>query len=235
MISVFSYNRIAREQDIIEESCHCEVAKRTDDRLSFLKVMSYEGQPETGIQDSLVDIIYYGVDDTKDVESLKALRKNEPNSMLMLLASSKMSPMRYLKPGISPDLLLLRPFGKKDFETVNEELFDAFLRAQDEDDSGEKYTVNSRDGRFSIPYNKILFFEACNKKINVRVGNEEYDFYDSIENIINNVPDYFVRCHRAYLVNTKKMRKVRLSEGLIELEGGMTVPLSRTYKQKFKK
>ncbi len=85
-----------------------------------------------------------------------------------------------------------------------------------------------------FPYDKILFFEANNKKINLRAGNEEYDFYDSIENISHTLPDYFVRCHRAYLVNAKKIRKVKLSDGLIEMGNGVIVPLSRTYKQNVK-
>ena len=59
--------------------------------------------------------------------------------------------------------------------------------------------------------------------------------YDSIENLQTVVPDWFIRCHRSYLVNTRKIRKVKMSEGLIEMEGGAVVPLSRTYKQDLKR
>jgi DNA-binding LytR/AlgR family response regulator len=95
--------------------------------------------------------------------------------------------------------------------------------------------VNTRDGKTRIPYRKIAYFEASHKKINVRTGDQEFDFYDSIENLLYMVPDYFVRCHRSYLVNTKKIRKINLSEGLIEMDGGAVVLLSRTYKQDFKR
>jgi len=140
-----------------------------------------------------------------------------------------------LKPGIAPDLLLLRPFGQKEFDQVNTELFDAFLERMNSPNPDDHFVLNSREGRTLISYGRIMFFEASNKKINLRTDHQEYDFYDSIENLQTVVPDWFIRCHRSYLVNTRKIRKVKMSEGLIEMEGGAVVPLSRTYKQDLKR
>lgn len=234
MISVFSYNRISREQDIIERGCRRQVARRTEDKLNFIGITNL-GKVQDIFPDSLTDIIYYEVVNQHDVDGLRRLRKKEKRAVLMILTSPSVSPMQYLKPGIAPDMLLLRPFSPKEFDEVNTEFFDAFMESMNSPNTKSNFVLNSRDGRTVIPYDKILFFEASNKKINLRMEYEEYDFYDSIENLQNIAPDYFVRCHRSYLINTKKVRKVKMADGLIEMESGAVVPLSRTYKQDLKR
>lgn len=229
MISVFSYDTVSEEQTVIEKGCRREVADRTEDSLDFVKALSRDGWPTGG--DSM-DILYCQIQDSQDVDALKELRKRESKALLMLLASAELSPIQYLKPGISPDLLLLKPFSESEFADANGELFDAFMEKWNL--SGEVFVRNTRDGKIQIPYSKIYYFEARNKKINVRVGNEEYDFYDSIENILHLLPEHFVRCHRAYLVNSRKIRKIRMSEGVVEMDGGVVVPFSRTYRQDLK-
>lgn len=235
MISVFSYNRVIKEQNIIEKGCRFQVAKRSDDKLSFTRVLSSEELSAIRDKDTLTDIIYYEIKDKSDVDRLRQLRQKESSAMLMLLSSPGISPMQYLKPGVAPDLLLLRPFVQDDFDAVNTELFNAFWENMDLPDRDGNFVLSSRDEKTLFPYNKILFFEASNKKINLRVGDTEYDFYDTIDNLLNTVPQYFMRSHRAYLVNSKKIRKINLAEGFIEMDNHAVVPLSRTYKPNFKK
>ena len=43
-----------------------------------------------------------------------------------------------------------------------------------------------------------------------------------------------MRCHRSFLVNTRKIQKIRMAENCLELYSGATVPLSRTYRQKIR-
>lgn len=228
MISVFSYDTACEEQAVIESGCRREVAQRTDDSLDFIKALTREGWPDSGG----MDIIFCEVQDRSDVEALRQLRRRDADALLMLLAGAGVPPTQYLKPGIAPDSLLLKPFSASEFQAANGELFDAF--AERRDLSGECFERSTRDGKIRLPYSKIYYFEARNKKINVRAGNEEYDFYDSIENILQLLPPYFVRCHRAYLVNPRKIRELRLSDGLVEMDGGVQVPLSRTYRKDLK-
>lgn len=235
MISVFSFNRVLKEQEIIERGCRSQAALKTEERLSFTRATAPKQLPADGVLKTATDIIYYEIREGNDVETLRCLRKKEDGALLMILTSPCVSPMKYLKPGIAPDLLLLRPFDQEDFDQVNEELFAAFLETLKSPDPCGQFALRSREGTMLLPYDRILFFEASNKKINVRTQQEEYDFYDSIENLQTMLPDYFVRCHRSYLVNSRKIRRIRLSEGIIDLEGGASAPLSRTYKQEIKK
>lgn len=235
MISILSYNSIDAEQQMIEASCSLQTARRSNDRVQIDKICGHPALLRRMQADTVTDIIYYEIRNGEDVDLLRQLRVKESAALLMLLTSAQISPMLYLKPGIAPDHLLLRPFSREDLERVNGELFDVLISPDREDEAAQQLPVNTREGRVLIPVEKILYFEANNKKISVRVGDEEFDFYDSIESMIHRMPDHFRRAHRAYLVNTRKIRRIRLAEGVIEMEGGAEIPLSRTYKADFKR
>jgi len=234
MIAVLSYNRNRKEQVIIEKGCRGQVGKRTEEKMYFKSISKQEELDEILKEDRLIHFMYYEIKDNVDIHVLKELRKADDSAFLMLLTSPSVSPMKYLKPGLSPDALLLRPFGQKEFDQVNEELFDSYMEKMDTEQETAFFTIRTREENCRIPCSKILYFEANNKKITVRVGNEEYEVYDSIENILGIVPEYFVRTHRSYLINRRKIRRARLTEGVIELEQGAVVPVSRTYKQELK-
>ncbi len=234
MIAILSYNRSQKEQYIIEQGCRSQVGKKTEDKMLFMGITKHEELDEIIKEGRLIHFIYYEIRDNRDINALRGLRKADDSAFLMLLTSSSVSPMNYLKPGLSPDALLLRPFGQKEFDQVNEELFDSYMEKLDAEQKNTFFMIRTREENCRIPCSKILYFEANNKKITVRVESEEYEIYDSIENIQGTVPQYFVRIHRSYLVNSKKIRRARLTEGMIELEQGVVVPVSRTYKQKLK-
>ena len=233
MIAILSFNRCPPEQALIEKGCRWETAARSDEELRFLPISQEEELSPFYEEDRVLDLIYFEIKDASDVERLKLLRKKEPQALLALLTSADISPVLYLRPGIAPAMLLLRPFGADGFNDSNSELFDAYFsdKAADKEDC---FVLKTREDMTRFPYEKIAFFEARNKKIFLRIGSEEYDFYDSIENIAGKAPDYFVRCHRAYLINGKKIKKVHMAENYIELHGGAAVPLSRTYRQNIK-
>lgn len=234
MIGIVSYNRSQREQVIIEEGCRTQVGKRTEEKMNFKPVGKREELQALLSSDHLLHFLYYEVNNDHDIEMLKRLRRADSSALLMLLTSPAVSPMKYLKPGLSPDSLLLRPFGQKEFDAVNQELFDAYMESMDSRQGDAFFPIRTREENTRVPFSKILYFEASNKKITVRAGNEEYEIYGSIEGLAETVPDCFVRTHRSYLVNLKKIRCVKLTEGIIELEHGASVPISRTYRHGLK-
>jgi len=231
MISVLSFNRKIAEQSLVEKSCQHEVAMRTDDELNFIKILVERELAKYRSDDALLDIIFYEISNDADIDELKVLRTSASESLLVLMTSPEISPMKYLKPKIAPDSLILRPIQPELLAESSKELFEAFFAGRESVDTSASFVLKSRDTKTLFPYEKISYFEASNKKINLRVENEEYDFYDSIENIAGMVPDYFIRCHRAYLINSKKIKRVCMADNIIELQSGAIVPLSRTYRQ----
>ena len=94
--------------------------------------------------------------------------------------------------------------------------------------------IESREGKQYIPLNQIYYVEAREKKIFIRTKQEEYGFYDTIENMEKKLPESFLRCHRSYIVNMSKVTAVKVSQSLIEVQDDLQVPLSRSYKKMVK-
>jgi DNA-binding LytR/AlgR family response regulator len=100
--------------------------------------------------------------------------------------------------------------------------------------SDSTYSFKGKDGRMMIEYSKITHFESREKRILLCTDNEEYYFYDTIDNLANVLPQEFVRCHRSFIVNVERIKKIRISDNCIFLDNGFIIPLSRSYKNKFK-
>ena len=91
------------------------------------------------------------------------------------------------------------------------------------------------DQKFAFsPYSQIYYIEVRGKKIFIRLKEKEYSKYDSMEHVMEELPDQFIRCHRSYTVNKEYIVGIRLSNNLIMLEDDIIVPLSRRYKADMK-
>lgn len=182
----------------------------------------------------LVDIGCVDVALNESMELLYSFRRQYDSSLLILIADPTISPMAYLKPGIRPDSLLMRPLSKEMVKEALSEVFASYLSTIVSEDNEKSYVVDGKEGKISIPYSNIFYFEAREKKIFIRTLNDEFGFYETIEKIQEELPDSFARCHRSYIINKDKISKVMLSQSLIEMESGFVVPLSRSYKPDFK-
>ncbi len=230
MYSILSYCRDTEILKMIEASCKDLIAARSDESMEYFGMDSEDGVRNYRFDKHKIDLMYFELAESADLETLQEIRKNDRSFRLMLMTKPEISPIRYLRPSISPDILIMFPFTRQEFRLSNEELFDTLIESQDTSEE-DYFVAKTEDGREVIPYQKILLFEARNKKIYARVGNREYEFYDSIENIMQSVPDYFVRCHRSYIINRTKITRLMLSENLVELSSDVLVPLSRTYRK----
>ena len=61
-------------------------------------------------------------------------------------------------------------------------------------------------------YTQILYLEAREKKLILHSGQEELSFYGSLREMEKVLPEYFVRCHRSYIVNFMHISRLDLSQ-----------------------
>ena len=125
------------------------------------------------------NIIYYEIADRFDVGSLRKLRQKEEGAALMILTSPSVSPMEYLKPGIAPDLLLLRPFGQKEFDQVNTvkiillmvcsqiDLLVAGLKKHDPAVGNQSSALPGIEDKMIIRIRAVHAFQKCIEKLRV--------------------------------------------------------------------
>lgn len=184
----------------------------------------------------LINLIVYDVRDSSSMEELRMIRRQYKQSRIMIIADTAISPMEYIRPDLQISSLLLKPWTQQQAYAVFYDFFGEYLEfcVKERNYEDSIYRIETKEGTINIPYEQICFFEAREKKVYVCLGKEEYGFYSTIDKLAETLPDYFVRCHRSFIVNTKKIRKIVLSQNMLYLHDGFTVPLSRSYKTTLK-
>ena len=177
---------------------------------------------------SVLDMACMDITANGSVEAAEEFRKKHNMTSLMLLADMTIMPNVYLKPTIMASSLLLRPIDEKQLTTALRELLLSISQPQSDDE--RVYSLKMQDGTVRVPYKDILCFEAREKKIFLRTAYEEYDFYDTIEKLSEQLPKAFARCHRSFLINTQRIKKIAFPEGVIYMDEDLVVPLSRSFR-----
>lgn len=176
-----------------------------------------------------LDITISGV-----LEMAEILHKSWPEAYMILIADSTISPIRYLRPSIGAESLLLKPLKKKMTEDVIEEAVSTFTGRFLKPDEEKMFVVESRGNRELLEFSKILYFEAREKKVFVNTGSREYGFYETLDELEKQYGDRLIRCHRSFLVSRSRIRNVMLSANLVFLDDGSEIPLSRSCKPAMK-
>jgi len=133
-----------------------------------------------------------------------------------------------VRPSIRPSAFLLRPPEQEELRSVLSEIY-AELKKQG-DGRREIFLLKSGGSQYRVPAGGISFFEARSKKIAMKTQTQEVEFYSNMETILSSLPDYFIRCHKGYIVNTRRITTVRGASMTIELDDGCSIPYSRSYR-----
>lgn len=232
MIQIVAFDRNRQEREKLRENCWRQISMRKNEDMIFQEAASDQEMNTAVSSKTLLDLLYYEFEKGQQLTGLREFRKKFGGCLLMLITDAAVSPLEYLKPGIAPDSLLLRPFNDSDLAERNREFMLSFLERKE---GREGFTIDTRDEKLKIPYSQIYYFEARDKKLYVRTKNEEYAFYGTIDMLEQQLPSGFRRCHRSYIVSVSKIRKIVFSENIIELNDKLAVPVSRSYKSVFKK
>lgn len=234
MIAILLCGKDEKERTLIGGDCRKRVAEESDEQLQIANAVDDKELLEAVENEHLVHLLYYDFQKGQILGGLRMFRRQYSDAMVMLIADPSVSPLEYLRPGIAPDSLLLRPLSAERIGAVNGEFMDSFFERFDHKAAESSFVVNTREEKVFIPYSHIYYFEARDKKLFVRTKNEEYVFYDTIEALERRLPDTFRRCHRSYIVNTEKIQRILTADSFIDLGNQIGAPISRSYKAAFK-
>lgn len=167
---------------------------------------------------------------------LEQLRKGNADMRLVLVADGSVPPVRYIRPTILPTALLWRPLQPDGMRDTLWEVLSTIPTAdqQDLEESDQFFCVEGRGDVRRIPYQEIMFFEACNKRLNLHTRRKEIPFSGTLEKLGEELPKEFIRVHKSFIVNRNAISEIQFGQNLIVLEGGMSVPISRSYKSALK-
>lgn len=222
-----------QERERIHQYLSKFTAYHTDEELqlkTFQKSSLLLSQLESA---DLLDLAVVDVTMEGGFEAARAIRKMFPTAEIMIVADVTVSPMKYMCPSIRASALLLRPVSPGWEDAVREFFF--LLADQEKEDKNDKLWIENRKGIFRVPFDQICYLEAREKKVFVRTLVEEMGIAGTLEKLAEKLPDNFKRCHRSFIVNTEHIVQIKLSENQLNLRGGLFVPISRSYRNLFKR
>lgn len=230
---VVGYSSKKSDLRLIADEIRLLAARSSDEDWEFylfgtvVELANYVNQSEN------LDLVCIDINNDLEVSMAELIRKSYEQSVILVITDTNVSPTKYMKPSIMAASLLLRPFGKEQVSKTISDLF-KFIERNKSENENESFVVKSKSERFFVPYDRIIYFEARDKKIFLNTLQKEYGFYDTVEHLMSGLPDYFVRCHRGFVINSKKIKKIAFSENVICMQHNVMIPLSKSYKSKIK-
>lgn len=228
MITVLSYLEKMGNIALLQEEFHSQAAYHSEEEWKYYLYLKLDELRAALKDDPVLDILCWNIGGKDAIAELEKTRQKYREAFLLLIADSTVSPMEYLRPSILPTALLLRPFSRIQCGQVLSELIGSYCSRFKSGEDEEVFLVETREGKRRVPLSQISYIEAREKKIFICTKSESFGFYETVDHMVEILPDNFVRSHRSFIVNMDKAKKLLLSDGMIELDSGETVPLSRS-------
>ena len=235
IISVWDENK-ARAEELINQFNLCDIPVEVI-TIKYNVIIEYPTESE--IKEMNAVFLSFDSDETSISEAVHIstfIKLNNKSCLLLLVADKDINFTVFFRPSISPAGVICRPFTLQYLKQIFEEVIDELQRFHKHTDVTDNNTFNVKIGGnyYSFFYRDILFFEAQTKKVAVKTLGQEVSFYDSIENIAESLPDYFIRCHRSYIINSNHIKSAHFGDMIICLNDNSRIPMSRSYKSNVK-
>ena len=88
--------------------------------------------------------------------------------------------------------------------------------------------VNSNKKMIRIEFATILFVDSIKDYVRIHTTNDIITTKDKISAFVLRLPNHFLRVHRSYIINTKKIAALTSKD--VILLGGMEIPIGNSYK-----
>lgn len=226
---------VSDEQEVQEiYQCLSDLtAHYTEERLEMQRFQESEPLLKQIQKVSFLDAAVLDVTIPGAIEAARIIRKQFEKVEILIVADSSVSPVQYMCPAIRACALLLRP-RNKEWEGMLREFYEQLYAVQEKKKPADIIWIKNREGTFRISQDQICYLEAREKKVFIRTRREEFAMNGTIEKCMEQLPENFVRCHRSFVVNMNHITKIRLMENLLYLGENLFVPVSRSYKERFK-
>lgn len=97
------------------------------------------------------------------------------------------------------------------------------------DTAADHIFVNSNKRMIRMTFNDIFFIDSIKDYVRIHTQNDTVITKDKISTFVQRLPSYFLRVHRSYIVNTKKIASLTSKD--VTLVGGKEIPIGASYKE----
>ena len=157
------------------------------------------------------------------------IRKLKDSIFIVFAVDKSVDISSCVRPSVRPSGILFIPLEQKRIYQNIREIYAEYLRMSSRDEQ-PLFSIKSGGEYFSVDTGDILFFEAQGKKIAVKTKGQEISFYSNFDAVLEQLPNWFVRCHKGYVVNLKQATGANFTDMTLTLRDRSIIPVSRTYK-----
>lgn len=168
--------------------------------------------------------------DGNGIEFAETLRKINPSVKLVFVTSYANEYNQEIfrcPPGREPIAFLAKPVEEAYLRNALEK-----IEAGLEEKSDFIHITKSRHSEY-IKCDSIIYVASDKRQLRLISENEEYICYGNMGDILGKLPHYFCQCHRSYIINLKRIRRV-ISADEIEMSDGSSIPVGRSYHRQVK-
>jgi len=176
-----------------------------------------------------VFIASFSKPESEYIKLARQLRLQRENIFIVFVVDEQVDVMSCVRPSVRPSGVLFIPLDKARIYKTIREIYVEYMRICDREEQ-PVFKIKSGGEYFSINTSDISFFEAQAKKIAVKTRGQEISFYSNFETVLEQLPDWFIRCHKGYVVNTKLIAQASFTDMSLKLKDQSVIPISRSYR-----
>lgn len=232
MNALVIYSRSKPDTRLLRDSFRKVVGFRVEDAWSIRQAITEEELKTVLADGAAAQICCTDITGKEGVGVAEAARRLWKKAQLVLIVTPCMSPINYIRPGLMPAGVLMKPLSAETIQPLLDELVRMIQqKGRRETFSGAMFSVVSHGTTYRVPLEDILYVEARNKKLYLYTANSEIEFYDTLEHILERMPEQFIRCHKSFVVNSTAIEQISLAQNILSMSGGrVQIPISRSYK-----
>ncbi len=161
------------------------------------------------------------------------VKRNNSQSYITVLVKNAGELMKSVRPPICPSGYLMKPYRDADVKETLNNIFSDYKRCIGSTE-GEIFHFKIKAKNYSVPFERIIFFESDRKKVIARTEIQEFEFYSTLENILQVVPKSFIKVHKSFVINTAHIVSVDFGTMTVVFDDGSKAYISRAYKNDLK-
>jgi hypothetical protein len=183
----------------------------------------------------------------KNDEKFDKIRKRidavEDNSYTVLVLDSFEDMYGIVRPSFRPSGVLLENADEDHIGSLLRDIYEDYTRyissislsSASVQTPVQSYRFRIRGDDFTENFDNIYMIEVQSKRITFHTVSQSYEFYDSLDAIMKQAPEYFVRIHRSYVINVRFIKSIDYHERVVLMNDGSEVFFSRNYSSDLKK
>ncbi len=103
------------------------------------------------------------------------------------------------------------------------------LTSFEDDKTPDHIFVNSNKKMMRVQFDDILYIDSIKDYVRIHTVNNSIITKDKISTFVQKLPSYFLRVHRSYIINTKKISYLTTKD--VVLLGDIEIPIGTSYRE----